>query len=174
MQKISFYVFLFASIWMMQSCSRFSKKHFTEEGMIYAAKTVDAKFVKGMNSENIDSVMSCYWNNPDLVIYPPDAPQEKGYNAVKASFIKFFETTEGVKHEMIEANYRMAGDMVYSWGKMKMTMPNPDTTAADIQLEGRFTSIYAFKDSALVYVHDHASIPLPPPAAVQAIVEKGK
>src|SRR5688572_13335307 len=170
MKKITFYFLVFASV-LLVSCNKPAAPAHSEDDMIAAAKALDAKFIDAMNAENVDGVMSCYWNSPDLVVYSPGALEEKGYDAVKASFTKWFAESSGAKHELSDAIYKVMGDHVLAYGKVKMSMDNPDTTAARIELEGRFTSIMAYKDSNLVYVVDHASIPLPPsppPAPIEA------
>lgn len=150
----------------MQSCgNQAPKPAHTDDEMIAAAKAVDVKFIEGMNKEDVGLVMSCYWNSPDLIVYPPDESELKGYEASKESFTKFFAGTSGAKHEIVESNYKVAGDMVIGWGRVKMSVNGPDSTSPRIELNGRYTEVLAYKDSQLVYVVDHASVALPPPPA---------
>jgi ketosteroid isomerase-like protein len=164
MKKFSFYLLLFASAWLV-SCNnpQPAKPAHSEEDMIAAAKKVDAKFIEAMNSKNLEGVMSCYAKSPDLVVYSPGETELKGYDNVQKSFADFFGKVAGAKHEFTETNYKVAGDMVIGWGRVRMSMPGKDSASAPMVLEGRYTDVLAYKDSNLVYVIDHASVALPEP-----------
>lgn len=171
MNKISFYLLIFATVGVMVSCNQPAKPAHTEDEMIAAAKALDAKFFNAMNTENLDSVMGCYWNSPDLVVYPPGETEKKGWDAVKKSFAGFFYGMDGAKHELTETNYKVQGDAVICWGKLKMYVPRPDSTAAPMVMEGRYMDMVVNKDGNWVYVVDHASVamaPPPPPTAPTA------
>ena len=156
---------LLASVCILQSCNRCAKR-FTDDQMIEAAKALDAKFIEGMNKEEIDSVMSCYWNDPNIIVYPPDEYELKGWDAAKASYAKFFATIKGAKHELTQANYKVAGDMVLCWGKMRITMSGSDSASTPVVMEGRFTTVVANNDKKWVYIVDHASMALPASSVV--------
>ncbi len=164
MRKTTFFLLLFATVMVMTRCNQPAKPAHSEEEMIAAAKAVDAKFVEEINKENLDGVMSCYWNSPDLVVYSPGEMELKGYEATKQSFANFFKDMPGARHEMLGTEYRAAGDIVYCWGKVRLTVPAADSLTAPQTMEGRYTSVFAYKDSGMVYILDHASLPLPPPA----------
>jgi ketosteroid isomerase-like protein len=176
MKKFSFLLFALLNVWVMQSCNQPAKPAHTEEEMIAAAKALDAKFFNAMNSENLDSVMSCYWNSPDLVVYPPGETEVKGWDALQKSFAGFFANMNGAKHELTETNYKVAGDVVICWGRLKMSVPGPDSTAAPMVMEGRYMDEVANKDGRWVFVVDHASVALPKPAppAAEPVAEKKK
>lgn len=130
-----------------------------------AAKELDEKFVAAFNKEDINGVMDCYWNSPDLVFYPPDAMEVKGYEAVKAEFEKFFAENEIKGFELSNGSEMVLGEYGLSWGSFSITLGTPD--GKETKLEGRFTSICALKDGKWVYIVDHASAPLPPPPTME-------
>lgn len=133
------------------------------EKMIAAAKALDQKFMEAFNKGDVDALMSTYWNSPDLVVYPPGAMEWRGWQAAKESFKEFLANMKGAKLQLTEPNYKVAGDVVMSWGKWRITMPTPDGKTMDMM--GRYTDVKTKKDGKWVYIIDHASAPLPPPPA---------
>lgn len=67
--------------------------------------------------------------------------------------------------ELIESNYKVAGDVVIGWGKWRLTMTPPE--GGSVVIEGRYTDVKAQRDGKWVYILDHGSAPLPPPPAAQ-------
>jgi|ERR1043165_8860350 ketosteroid isomerase-like protein len=172
MKKLSFYPLLLLAVYIMQSCNQPAKPAHSEEEMIAAAKAVDAKFIDGMNNKNLNAIMSCYWNSAELEMFPPGEVVElKGYDAAKASFAKFIGNPMKAKHELTETHYKVAGDNVIGWGHVTVTI-EADSGAAPMVLQGRYTEVLAYKDSNMVYIIDHASIPMqepgPPPTEAPA------
>lgn len=106
--------------------------------------------------------MSTYWNSPDLVSFPPDQPVERGYESVAKGMREFIESMPGVKIEMADPTYLIAGEYVVTLGTFKMTVRTPE--GGTQVMNGRYTDVKTEKDGKWVYVHDHASVPLPPPS----------
>lgn len=138
------------------------------EQLVASAKTVDQQFVDAFNKGDVDAVMATYWKSPDLVIYPPDAMEARGWDAGKAAFAKMLANMHGAKLELTESNYRAAGDMVIGFGKWRMTMPGAN--GASIEMLGRYTDVIAQRDGKWVYIIDHPSVPLPPPPPAPAVL----
>jgi len=135
----------------------------SNDKMIEAAKALDQRFISAYNSRDVDKLMDCYWNNPALVNFSPGSMEKKGWEAVKADFTNFFNSVEGLKAEILEANYMVAGDVVIGWGKWRMTLSAEN--GEKVEILGRYTDVKAERDGKWVYILDHASVPLPPPAA---------
>ena len=125
------------------------------------AKELDEKFKAAFEKEDLNGVMECYWNSPDVIIYPPDAMESRGYEAVKSDFEKFFAENEVKGFELTNTGDMALGEYGLSWGNFSITLGTPD--GKETKLEGRFTSISGMKDGKWVYILDHASAPLPPP-----------
>jgi len=130
-----------------------------------AAKELDDKFMVAFNKEDLDGVMDCYWNSPEVIIYPPDVMESRGYEAVKSEFEKFFAENEIKGFEPTNTSYMALGDYGLGWGNFSITLGLPD--GQETKLEGRFTSISGMKDGKWVYIIDHASAPLPPPPTME-------
>lgn len=133
----------------------------TPEQMITEAKAVDQRFFEAYNNGDVDGLMATYWNSPDLVSYPPGELEIHGWDAVKESFAKGIDEMKGAKLEFIEPGYKVAGDVVLSWGKWRWTSP-PGSEPA-MEFIGRYTDVKAMRDGKMVYIMDHASAPMPPP-----------
>ena len=135
----------------------------TSDQKIAAVKELDAKYLAAFSKGDINSLMEAYWKSPDLVLYPPDALEAKGWDTARAGLGNFMKNAPGAKLELVEPNYSVAGDAVIVWGKWKMTIPTPKGPA---EMIGRFTEVAMKKEGKWVLVHDHPSVPL------QAAAEK--
>jgi uncharacterized protein (TIGR02246 family) len=148
------------------SCAPPGPEGRAEEQMIASARALDHQIVEAINKGDVDAVMATYWNSPALVFYPPDGLELRGWQSVKDALTKSFAQTPGARLELLETNYRVAGDVVIGNGKWRMTMPS--TTGAATELLGRYTDVKTERDGKWVYILDHSSAPLPPPPAPAA------
>lgn len=128
--------------------------------VLAAAYEVDSLYLVAYNNADVDALMKLHWNNPDLLIYPPGVPEIKGYNAVKASYIKDFAASKGAKLEYTSVYNVAYADVVAGGGTYTWTMPEVDGTLT--VLHGRYTDIKAFKDGKMVILLDHSSFLDPP------------
>jgi ketosteroid isomerase-like protein len=135
--------------------------HDKPEAMKAAADELDRRFLTGVNAGRVDSVMATYWNSPDLVSFGLTGLGAHGYDAVKADWAGIL-ATPGIKLEFMNANNEPLGEVVAGQGNFKLTIPNGNGEAAEVV--GRYTDIKAKRDGRWVYVLDHASVPMPPPA----------
>jgi ketosteroid isomerase-like protein len=131
-----------------------------EAEMIKAAERLDVDFVAAFNKPAADAIMALYWNSPDLVFFPPDTMEVRGWEAMKAAFAQM---GKGATLETHSRKNRVAGDAVLGSGRWTLTMPGPD--GKPMTLEGRYTDVKEKKDGKWVYTSDHASAPLAPPPA---------
>jgi ketosteroid isomerase-like protein len=99
-----------------------------------------------------------YWKSPDAVSYPPGEMEMHGWDAIKAGMERDFSEAQRGKLELIESKNTVAGDVVIGWGKWRYTVPG-----TPVEITGRYTDVKAKKDGKWVYIHDHASVPIPPP-----------
>ena len=131
------------------------------EQAIAAVKALDARYTAAFSKGDLDGVMAEYWKSPELVVYPPDAPEGKGWDNVKAGFGNFMKNAPGAKLEITEATYTLKGDSVLAWGRWKMSFPAVKDGPV---MMGRFTEVAMKKEGKWVLVHDHPSLPMQPPA----------
>ena len=130
--------------------------------MVAAADEIDQKFFDAYSSKDLEAVKQLYWNSPDLVSYPPGEMEVKGYDAVIESFRKDFDQGIDSKLELIDFTNRAEGNVVVGTGTWRYTMNLPE--GEPLVFKGRYLDVKAERDGKWVYIADHASVPLPPPA----------
>ncbi len=138
----------------------------TPAQLVAAADALDRQFLDAFNKGDTDAIMATYWNSPNLVSYGPDGMGTKGWDAAKAGSAEMFKAMPGAKLEFIKVQNDVHGDLVLGWGTWKMTMPTPGGPQV---MEGRYSDVKGMRDGKMVFIMDHASVPLPPapPAPVK-------
>lgn len=160
MKRIFLCSMLFAAAVLFLGCA---PQRENPEQMVAAAKELDQQFIAAANKGDVDAIMACYWNSPDLIVYPPDEMEVRGWQAQKAGFKHFVATMPNAKWELVEPNYKAVGDVVISWGKVKLTVPSEG--GAPVEMLFRYTDVRTKRDGKWVVILDHGSAPLPPPPA---------
>jgi ketosteroid isomerase-like protein len=127
-----------------------------DKAMIEAAKKVDADFVAAFNKGDVDAAAACYWNSPDLVVYPPAELECHGWQATRDALARVFKDNPGAHLEVIDPHYRVAGHDVIGYGRWTLTPAN----GKGQPLQGRFTQVMSKKDGKWVYILDHPSVPM--------------
>jgi uncharacterized protein (TIGR02246 family) len=136
-------------------------------GSLFAqgVKTLDEAWVKAAKAGDAAALTALY--APDAVMYPPDEMIATGREAIRASYDKFLGANTVQDMQMMYDKTGTAGNSSWASGHFKMTVA-PKSGGAAQTFEGRFTSIAARKGGKWLYVVDHASAPMPPPAAAPA------
>jgi uncharacterized protein (TIGR02246 family) len=136
-------------------------------GSLFAqgVKTLDEAWVKGVKAGDAEAVTKLY--APDAVTYMPDEMRAKGTAEIRESFRKFLEANT-VREATLTYDYTTtSGNLSIAAGTFSM-MVEPKAGGAAQTWEGRFTSVAARKGGKWMYVVDHASAPIPPPAPAAA------
>ncbi len=128
--------------------------------MVAGANAVDSAFQAAFNAGDIDAVMATYWNSPDLVFISLDGVGSTGAESVRADMAGLFASMPGATVEFINPHNVAEGSVVLGWGGFRITMPGDGGVVT-----GRYSDVKAMRDGKWVYLMDHASVPLPPPAA---------
>lgn len=131
----------------------------TEAELLAAAEALDKQFVEAFNKGDVDALMATYWNNPKLVSFGPDGMGTTGWDAAKAAAAEMFRAMANAKLEIVSHHNDVHGTAVLGWGTWKMTIPTP---VGPQIVEGRFSDVKMMHDGKMVYVMDHASVPVPP------------
>ncbi|HEY6064736.1 MAG TPA: SgcJ/EcaC family oxidoreductase [Thermoanaerobaculia bacterium] len=136
-------------------------------GSLFAqgVKTLDAAWAKAAKAGDAAALTALY--APDAMLYPPDEMMAKGREAIRASYDKFLAANTVQDVQMMYDASGTAGNSSWASGHFKMTVA-PKSGGAAQTFEGRFTSIAARKGGKWMYVVDHASAPMAPPAAAPA------
>ena len=132
-------------------------------GSLFAqgVKSLDQAWVKAAKAGDAAAMTALY--APDAVMYPPDEMMAKGRDAIRASYEKFFGASTVQDMQLMYDMSATSGNSSWASGHFKMTVM-PKAGGAAQTIEGRFTSIAARKGGKWMYVVDHASAPMPPPA----------
>ncbi len=129
--------------------------------MVASADSLDKAFLVAFNKGNAPGVVKLYWNSPELVSIGLDGMGVTGWDATLAGYDTTFKNMPGVQLEFTETHNLPIGETVLGWGRWKAVVGGQTLT-------GRYSDVKAVRDGKWVYVMDHASVPLPPPAAVPA------
>jgi uncharacterized protein (TIGR02246 family) len=125
------------------------------------AKTLDSAWIKAFKAGDADAMSKLYAT--DATLYMPDEMEAKGREAIKASFAKFLEANTVQEMTLTYNPLYSSGNLSISSGRFTMTVV-PKAGGAPQTMEGRFSSVAMRKGGKWMYVVDHASIPVPPPA----------
>jgi uncharacterized protein (TIGR02246 family) len=128
-------------------------------------KTLDDAWMKAVKAGDAEALTKLY--APDAVTYMPDVMKAKGTAEIRESFQKFLGANT-VKDMTLTYDYTTSsGTLAVSSGTFTMTV-EPKAGGAAQTMEGRFTSVAVRKGGNWMYVVDHASAPMPPPAPAAA------
>lgn len=122
-------------------------------------QTLDEAWMKAAKAGDVDAITALY--APDAVVYPPDAMEVRGTDAIRKAWAGLF-AAYAITDMKIDAVYETAGNISLGWGRWTMTV-TPKAGGAPEKWEGRATSIAKKINGKWLYVNDHASMPMPPP-----------
>lgn len=131
--------------------------------MIAAARELDARFIAAFNAGDVDALMACYHDVPELTSFDMNTLVAKGHAAVREGLAHAVAGMAGGTITIRDLHYQPAGEYVVTWGIWDFTAPMPDGTS--MTMTGRFTDMKTEMNGKWGYIHDHASVPMPPPSA---------
>ena len=128
-------------------------------------KDLDAAWVKAAKAGDVEGLVKLY--APTAVTYMPDEMKAKGTEEIRASFQKFLGASTVTEMTLSQDFETTSGNLAASSGTFSMTV-TPKGGGAAQTMEGRYSSVAVKKSGKWMYVSDHASVPLPPPAEAPA------
>ena len=119
------------------------------------AKELDRRLIEAMERKDLDAVMACFWDNPDLFVVL-DGKVKRGPPAVRAAFKELFDQNESVRLEVNEVTHLPSGDGVIGVG----------TATYELKSEGgpprlmveRWSDLRRKIGGRWVYVLDHTTV----------------
>ena len=117
------------------------------------------EFVKRFEGNDLEGVVALY--APDAVLYPPDATEAIGTEAIRKAWGGLMNAFTVEKLIIADAAHEIQGDTAFGWGKFAMILL-PKGGGDKVRMEGRFTDVSKRTNDRWLYIFDHASIPLPP------------
>lgn len=121
--------------------------------VIEANLVLDKAFCAGMSSKDLDAVMACLWNSPDLVVVLYGKVL-RGWEQTRNEVRAMFETMRALTLEINDVNYVAAGDGVIAVGTA--TYHFYPRMGAPSELVERWTDLRRCIDGRWYYVLDHA------------------
>src|ERR1044071_7324324 len=96
------------------------------------------EFVKRFEGNNLEGVVALY--APDAVLYPPDATEAIGTEAIRKAWGGLMNAFNVQKLIISDARHEIHGDTAFGWGKFAMVL-TPKDGGDNVRMEGRFTDI---------------------------------
>jgi uncharacterized protein (TIGR02246 family) len=126
-----------------------------------AVKKLDDQFLKAFNANDVDALVAFYAE--DAVIYPPDEFMARGRDAIRENWKGFLGQYKVSDATISDAKYLEEDNTSVGWGIVEFTM-TPLAGGAPMTIKSRFTSVAQKRDGKWLYIVDHASLPMAPPA----------
>jgi len=119
-----------------------------------ATENLDQRFIEGMSRKDVEQVMSCFWNSPDLVLVTFDGSVYRGYDNVRKAVEKLFAQAESLSLVINEVSHIPQGESILAVGTATYEMTTIDGIHQTVR--ERWTDIRRKEDGRWVYVLDHA------------------
>ena len=119
------------------------------------AKELDRRLCDAMSRKDLDAVMACFWDSPDLVAVIGGVVQ-KGPQAVRSGITQIFDQNESVRLEVNEVTYLQSGDGVIGVGTATFDL-KPTDGQRHLMVE-RWSDLRRKIDGRWVYVLDHTTV----------------
>jgi len=126
---------------------------------LFATEDLDQRFTGGMSRMDIEQVMSCFWNSPDLILVVYDGTVFHGFDNVRKAVEQMFAQCETLSLAIDEVSHVRQGESVFAVGTATYEMKTTEGTSQKIT--ERWTDVRRKVDGRWVYVMDHAHALVP-------------
>ncbi len=121
---------------------------------LQANQELDRRFVDAMSHKNIEQVMSCVWDSPDLIFVGIDGTVVLGADGFRKSVEDWFAQCESLSLVVDEIRHIPVGDSVFAVGTATYTIQGKDGSVN--KLTERWTDVRRKIGGRWIYVLDHA------------------
>ena len=125
------------------------------EADLAEAKDLDRQFGEAFVRKDLDAAMSCFWNDPDLVVVL-NGNVKRGPDAVRAALKEMFDQYESIRPEVNEVTHLPSGDGVIVVGTATFDF-QPASGPRQLMVE-RWSDLRRKIDGRWVMVLDHTTI----------------
>jgi uncharacterized protein (TIGR02246 family) len=129
--------------------------HHPTKADLAEAIDLDRRLTEAMGRKDLDAVMACFWNDPDLFVVLGGKVQ-RGPTAVRAAIKELFNQNESVKLEVNEVTHLPSGDGVIGVGTATYEL-KPAGGPRKLMVE-RWSDLRRKIDGRWVYVLDHTTV----------------
>jgi uncharacterized protein (TIGR02246 family) len=119
------------------------------------ARELDRRLCDAIGRKDLDAVMACFWDSPELVTVIGGAVQ-KGPEEVRDTVKQMFDQNESVKLDVNDVTYLRAGDGVIAVGTATFDF-TPQNGQRHLMVE-RWSDLRRKIDGQWVYVLDHTTV----------------
>ena len=120
---------------------------------LLANQELDQRFIESMSQMDIEKLMSCFWNSPDLIFVDFDGNVNRGSDNIRKVFEQFFTQFESLSLVCDEISHIRAGNSVFAVGTATYSMQMKDGTSQ--QVTQRWSDVRGKVEGRWVYVLDH-------------------
>jgi len=122
-------------------------------------KALDARWKKALLAGDAAALTNLY--APDAVLYPLDAVEARGREAIRKSFDSFLAGKKVVDFQLKVEKIEAHSGTAVGWGLWTLKIA-PQAGGDPVVLEGRYMEVAKRIGGKWLFVADHASLPLPP------------
>ena len=139
----------------------------TTQTPIVGSQAVLAAFnrlIEGIQTANVDKVMSVYWKSPGLVLFNYNGSVTKGWDQVRQNRLSSYPEIKDVKLDVRDVAVTMLGRdgavINCSWNQSQTYKGTPETAS------GRMTLVFKRIENSWKAIHLHTSPDAPNPASI--------
>jgi ketosteroid isomerase-like protein len=127
--------------------------------VLSANRELDRKFAEAVVGLDLDGIMQCWWNSPDVRRYPADNLDGlAGWASIKAAWGHQITGMQRVlRFEISGQTYFIRGDAVIGTGRIDLRIV-PKGSPGEVEMSMRFTDLREQKEGRWVYVYSHESL----------------
>jgi uncharacterized protein (TIGR02246 family) len=118
-------------------------------------KDLDRKLADAFGQKDLDALMDCFWNNPNLVVVL-NGKVHCGVDTVRTTVKEMFEQNEWIRLTVDEVTHLQSGDGVVGVGTATFKL-KPVGGSPRLMVE-RWSDLRRKIDGRWVYVHDHTTV----------------
>ena len=120
---------------------------------LLANQELDQQFIESMSQMDIEKLMNCFWDSPDLIFVDFDGNVNRGSDNIRKVFEQFFTQFESLSLVCDEISHIRAGNSVFAVGTATYSMQMKDGTSQ--QVTQRWSDVRGKVEGRWVYVLDH-------------------
>jgi ketosteroid isomerase-like protein len=124
-----------------------------------------AKISQAFADKDIDAIMSCYWNSPDVQLIAL-GDYVRGTEALRQANLALFAFPGTIRNECLSIKYTRVGELILVVGTERNTMTPDDTRIPTIYMDLIWSDVRKKVDGKWVMLLNHVTM-LPAPAPTQ-------
>jgi ketosteroid isomerase-like protein len=121
---------------------------------LQAQQELDHRFCEAMSRKDLNGVMSCLWNDPNLIVVLFDGTVYRGWESVREAVGHLFSSFLSVRLDIDEVTHIPLGDGAAAVGTATYQLQARDGSTQ--RIVERWTDLRRKVDGRWIYVLDHA------------------